>query len=351
MIRPALSTRSVKMSFSRFGKTNSLLLFNVNPFFIQLGYFLVFSLLGYLALKVSKPRTASFRPYKDIDVFFTSVSATTVSSMSTIEMEVFSNTQLIIMTVLMFVGGEVFTSLLGLQLAKFKMSKTRQIDVEYEIKRLDSDSTLTYSSIGFLGYVVMGYLFVVHSVGSCLVALYISLAPSARKVLKNRGLYIPTFSVFTTVSTFSNCGFIPTNENMVAFKKNSGLLLLLIPQVLMGNTLYPPCLLFVIWVLKKASKRPEFGYILKNYRDMGYSHLLPFPHAARLVATVLGFILIQFILFCSMEWSSGAMDGLNSYQKLVGSLFQTVNSRHAGESVVDISNISPAILVLYVVMM
>jgi hypothetical protein len=124
MIRPALSTRSVKMSFSRFGKTNSLLLFNVNPFFIQLGYFLVFSLLGYLALKVSKPRTASFRPYKDIDVFFTSVSATTVSSMSTIEMEVFSDTQLIIMTVLMFVGGEVFTSLLGLQLAKFKIVKS-----------------------------------------------------------------------------------------------------------------------------------------------------------------------------------------------------------------------------------
>lgn len=338
--------------------------FHVNPFFVQLSYFIVFSLLGYLALKVSKPRTTSFRP-KEIDVFFTSVSATTVSSMSTIEMQVFSNTQLIIMTFLMFFGGEVFTSLLGLQLAKFNMSKNHETtsttivnsdgkkletDVEHGIKSVDS--LTTYSSIKFLGFVVMGYLFIVNLVGSCLVGLYIILVPSARKVLESKGLYIPTFSVFTTVSTFTNCGFIPTNENMVVFKKNSGLLLLLIPQVLMGNTLYPPCLLFVIWVLKKATKRAEFGYVLKNYRDMGYSHLLPGPdHAARLAVTVFGFILIQFILFFSMEWSSGAMDGMNSYQKLVGSLFLSVNSRHAGESVVDLSTISSAILVLFVLMM
>lgn len=346
---------------------------HVNPFFIQLSYFLLFSLLGYLALKFSNPRTTSFRPYKDIDVFFTSVSSTTVSSMSTIEMEVFSNTQLIIMTFLMLVGGEVFTSMLGLQIAKFRLSKNHeitenktvhkspiydnvhhQIDVEHEIKCLDSasdDHSLTYSSIRLLGYVVLGYLFIVHFVGSCSVFLYIILVPSARKLLKNKGLHTQTFSVFTTVSTFTNCGFIPTNENMVVFKKNSGLLLLLIPQILMGNTLYPPCLLFVIWVLKKASKREEFGYILKNYREMGYSHLLPAPRAARLAVTVFGFILMQFMLFCSMEWGSEAMDGLNSYQKLVGSLFQSVNSRHAGESVVDISTISSAILVLFVVMM
>ena len=96
--------------------------FHVNPFWIQLSYFIIVSIFGHLALMVSKPRTARFRP-KDSDVFFTSVSATTVSSMSTIEMEVFSNSQLIIMTILMLVGGEVFTSFLGLQFTRSKFSK------------------------------------------------------------------------------------------------------------------------------------------------------------------------------------------------------------------------------------
>ncbi|KAK7838855.1 sodium transporter hkt1 [Quercus suber] len=84
---------------------------------------------------------------------------------------------------------------------------------------------------------------------------------------------------------------------------------------------------------------------------MGYGHLLSGPHALLLAMTVFGFILIQFILFCSMEWNSQVMDGLNSYQKVVGSLFQTVNSRHTDGSVVDLSSISAAIPVLFVVMM
>ncbi|XP_050259683.1 sodium transporter HKT1-like [Quercus robur] len=352
-------------------------LFHVNPFWIQLSYFIIVSIFGHLALMVSKPRTARFRP-KDFDVFFTSVSATTVSSMSTIELEVFSNTQLIIMTILMFVGGEVFTSFLGLQLTRSKFSKNcpssdqnsvnlshnfpdhtnsdNQIELDVEKEKPDINNiivngSLNYRSIKVLGYVVLGYLYVVHLIGSSLVSLYVNLVPSARKVLKDKGLETLTFSVFTTVSTFTNCGFVPTNENMIVFKKNSALLLLLIPQILMGNTLYPPCLLAMIWVLKKTTKREEFRYILMNYRDMGYGHLLSGHHALLLAMTVFGFILIQFILFCSMEWNSQVMDGLNLYQKVVGSLFQTVNSRHTGESVFDLSSISSAILVLFVVMM
>ncbi|KAM3741908.1 hypothetical protein ACB098_07G033000 [Castanea mollissima] len=354
-----------------------LFLFHVNPFWIQLSYFIIVTIFGHLALMVSKPRTAWFRP-KDFDMFFTSVSATTVSSMSTIEMEVFSNTQLIIMTILMFVGGEVFTSFLGLQFTRSKFSKNcpssdqnsvnlshnfpdhtnsdNQIELDIEKEKPDinniiENGSLNYISIKVLGHVVLGYLFVVHLIGSGLVLLYVNFVPSARKVLKDKGLETLTFSVFTTVSAFTNCGFVPTNENMIVFKKNSGLLLILIPQILMGNTLYPPCLLAMIWVLEKTTKREEFRYILLNYRDMGYGYLLSGHHALLLAMTVLGFILTQFILFCSMEWNSQVMDGLNLYQKVVGSLFQTVNSRHTGESVVDLSRISSAILVLFVVMM
>ena len=110
---------------------------------------------------------------------------------------------------------------------------------------------------------VLGYLFVVHLIGSGLVSLYVNLVPSARKVLKDKGLETLTFSVFTT----------------------------------MGNALYPPFLLFMIWVLKKTTKREEFRYILMNYGDMGYGHLLSGPHALLLAMIVFGFILIQFILF------------------------------------------------------
>ena len=363
----------------------------MNPFCVQLAYFIVLSLVGYVALNMSKPKTDSFRP-ENIDVFFTSVSAATVSSMSTVEMEVFSNTQLIVITVLMLVGGEVFTSMLGSHLARSRFWKQQSpddsisvgnsipsfsltlnnniheielglvtcstienekpvTDVESNIKSSSYTESLKIKATRYLGYVVLGYILVVHIGGSSLVAMYVSLVPSARNILKTKGIQIQTFSVFTVVSTFANCGFVPTTENMIVFKKNSGLLLLLIPQILLGNTLYPACLRVLIWLLDKITKRVEFSYILKNYEEMGYSHLLSGVHCCLLAATVFGFISVQFILFCSMEWNSDAMDGINSYQKFVGSLFEVVNSRHSGESIVDLSNISTAILVLFVVMM
>ncbi|XP_038701133.1 sodium transporter HKT1-like [Tripterygium wilfordii] len=338
------------------------------PFWIQISYFIIVSVVGYLSLKLSSnPKSSNSITPKDFDLFFTSVSATTVSSMSTIEMEIFSNTQLIIITVLMFLGGEVFTSFLGLQFHRLKLPKRKssnsvdQIEMglvnsekpssNFDPQSLNNDVLIKYSALRCLGYAVLGYLLVVQIAGSCLVLLYVSVKDSARELLKNRGIHALTFSVFTVISTFSNCGFVPTNENMMVFNRNSGLLLLLIPQILLGNTLYPPFLRFLIWVLDKITKRTEYSYILKNTREMGYSHLFSTLHCSFLLVTAFGFVLVQFVVFCILEWQSESMGGLNGYQKFVAALFQVVNSRHAGESVVDLSSISPAILVLFVVMM
>ncbi|KDP35912.1 hypothetical protein JCGZ_09884 [Jatropha curcas] len=188
-------------------------------------------------------------------------------------------------------------------------------------------------------------------VGVILVASYTSLVSSAREVLTKKGISIQTFSIFVTVSTFSNTGFVPTNENMIVFKKNSGLLLLLIPQTLLGNTLFAPSLRFLIWVLEKLTKREDYRYMLKNSKEMGYGHLISSVKCQFLAMTVLGFIVIQFVLLCAMEWNSQVMDGLSWFEKLVAAFFQVVNTRHSGEAVFDLSIVSSAILVLFVAMM
>lgn len=374
---PCIKVNCFLKSYKTLSKSSfRILVFHVNPFWIQLVYFLILSLVGFLALKVSKPRTPPSLKPNDLDIFFTSVSTATVSSMTSVEMEVLSNTQLIIMTILMLVGGEVFTSMLELQFKRSKFSrhslsnptsslelvpaddshglaeneKSAEIDLESH-RNSSGIESLKSASIKTLGYVVLGYLLVIHISGSSLVALYTSLVPSAREVLIKKAIQVQTFSLFTVVSTFSNCGFVPTNENMIVFKKNSGLLLLLIPQTLLGNTLYAPTLRFLIWVLEKMTKRVEYKYMLKNSREMGYSHLMSGVRCWFLFGTVLVFLLAELVVFCSMEWNSGVMDGLSWFEKLVAALFQVVSSRHSGESVFDLSTISPAILVIFVVMM
>ncbi|KAI3990320.1 hypothetical protein MKX01_037659 [Papaver californicum] len=352
-------------------------------------YFMCISSMGFLVLKVLKPRSSNssnpgpIMAPANLDVFFTSVSATTV----------FSNAQLVILTIIMLLGGEVFTFFIELQIEKSKLIIKRKEIVEnvsvvvdkddhcHRINELgefayngssengvrsfpvanvneptsvtistlhhdrSSNEDLKYNSVKYLTYVVLG------------------LVPSANEVLKVKGINTQTFSIFLIIATFANCGYIPTNEGMIhesGYCSNSSLLLLLIPQVLLGNTLFPACLRFVLWVLGKLSKREEIHYMLKLDRKISIKDQVGYPanevlistiHSFYLVATVFRFILIQFILFCSMEWNSDGFDGMNSYQKIIGALFQTVNTRYSGENIVDLSTISPAIMVVFVVMM
>ncbi|XP_075511640.1 LOW QUALITY PROTEIN: sodium transporter HKT1-like [Primulina tabacum] len=370
-----------------------ILMFKINPFWIELFYFLSSSSLGFLVLKVSKPKSiTTFRP-QNLDLFFTDVSAVTVSSISTLEMEVFSNAQLIVLTILMFTGGEVFVSYLELQMKKAKISQkgifrhyrqyrilssssnpnidqsisdqielglptcTDQFDQEtsctckykpeyFQAESTEENQVWKRKSIKVLSYVVSSYLIVIHAVGITSIAVYLSLTPSAKQVLNQKGLNISTFSFFTIVSTFSNCGlrFLPDNENMIIFKKNSGLSLLLIPFMLLGNTLYAACLRFLVFLLQKATRKEEFKFMLKNYRELGYEHLMSGVDSVYLAISLLGFLVMQMIVFCCLQWNSEVVGGLSFYEKIVGSFFQVVNSRHTGLSVFDLSAVSPGML-------
>ncbi|KAF8021453.1 hypothetical protein BT93_G1787 [Corymbia citriodora subsp. variegata] len=357
-----------------------------NSFCAQLAYLVLESVIGYWALELSEPKSP-YSKTRDLDLFFTSVSTSTVSSMSTVEMEAFSNSQLAIMTLPMLVGGEVFTSMLWLHLLRSGFARhnchpvnsatfshsDNNIELKplplYQINKVETfkskleinetplkqvwcgDGLIKYRASKCLSYVVLIYLIVVHAGGSMLLYLYISLVTGARKVLRDKGLTVQMVSVFTTVSTFANCGFVPTNENMVAFRHNPDLLWLLLPQILLGNTLYPPCLRTVIWFLERVTGCVEFGYMLRNSREIGYAQLLPGFHCFCLAATQWGFVLVQFVALGCMEWGSQAMVGLSPYEKLVGALFEAVNTRHTDVSIFDLSIISPALLVLFVLMM
>ncbi|XP_071740589.1 sodium transporter HKT1-like [Rutidosis leptorrhynchoides] len=321
---------------------------------------------GFVALKTLDFKNSSFKP-NNVDLFFTAVSAVTVSSMSTIEMEVFSNSQLIVLMLLMFIGGEVFVSMIGLHFKKLKHKfmtndfgcNQDNIELGFELNDLKDipsksfdQNDLMNRAIRSLGYVILCYILIVHFIGYILVYIYITIIPSARTILINKGLNRHTFSLFITVSTFANCGYVPTNENMVIFKKNSGFLLILVPQILLGNTLYPVVLRFLLLILEKITKRVELGYILKNSKEMGYGYLLSTVRTIHLFMTVFGLILVQLVVFCILEWHNmDAMDGLSSYEKTVGSFFQVVNARYAGEAVFDLSKISPAILVGFIGLM
>lgn len=353
---------------------------HIHPFWIQLSYFLLISILGSVLLMFLKPSNPEFRPGY-IDMLFLSTSALTLSSLITIEMEVLSSSQIVVITLLMLLGGEVFVSFLGLMLRlnhkhnpEFSGDKVSSVPIELDtinsastvisceelqleaaipevpsstIKDLKRSKRLRW----FLGFVVFSYFVVIHVAGFLLVLWYISRVSSAKAPLKKKGINIALFSFSVTVSSFANVGLVPTNENMAIFSKNPGLLLLFIGQILAGNTLYPLFLRLLIWFLGKVTKLRELKLMIKNPEELQYDYLLPKLPTAFLASTVIGLMASLVTLFGAVDWNSSVFDGLSSYQKIINALFMAVNARHSGENSIDCSLIAPAVLVLFIILM
>uniref|UniRef100_A0A0E0FAM4 Uncharacterized protein n=1 Tax=Oryza meridionalis TaxID=40149 RepID=A0A0E0FAM4_9ORYZ len=219
---------------------------------------------------------------KDLDLLFTSVSTLTVSSMATVEMEDLSVRQLWVLILLMLMGGDVFTSMLGLYFNNANANRNENSQRSLPSISLDIESNSPANNGD-------------HKITEC--------GQSEETMSQNQEINMYTFCIFTAVSSFANCGFTPLNINMQPFRKNWVLLLLVIPQILAGNTLFSPLLRLCVWVLGKVSGKAEYAYILQHPGETGYKHL------------------------------------------------HSVNTRQAGESILDISTLSPPTLLLFAVIM
>lgn len=363
---------SVKQSYS-------FLVCKSNPLVVQLVYFVIISFAGFLALKNLKPQGKPGP--KDLDLLFTSVSTLTVSSMATVEMEDLSDRQLWVLILLMLMGGEVFTSMLGLYFNNANANRNENsqrslpsisLDIEFNSpanngdhkitecgqseetmsqNQVQQNKSITYNPCAVLVRIVTGYFVATVISSSVIIIIYFWIDSDARNVLKSKEINMYTFCIFTAVSSFANCGFTPLNSNMQPFRKNWVLLLLVIPQILAGNTLFSPLLRLCVWVLGKVSGKAEYAYILQHPGETGYKHLHVRRNSVYIVLSVTGLILLQVMFICSFEWNSESLEGMNWLQKLVGLLFQSVNTRQAGESILDISTLSPSTLLLFAVVM
>ncbi|XP_044959185.1 cation transporter HKT2-like [Hordeum vulgare subsp. vulgare] len=352
---------------------------HVHPFWIQLSYFLAIAILGSVLLMSLKPSNPDFSP-PYIDMLFLSTSALTVSGLSTITMEDLSSAQIVVLTLLMLVGGEIFVSLLGLMLRVNHqdmpdLPRVKISSVPVELEEIDLANSMALSdesqleeathaitpkkctglkrsrSVKCLGYVVFGYFAVIHILGFLLVFLYITRVPTASAPLNKKGINIVLFSLSVTVASIANGGLVPTNENMVIFSKNSGLLLLLSGQILAGNLLFPLFLRLLVWFLGRLTKVKELRLMIKNPEEVHFGNLLPRLPTVFLSSTAIGLVAAGVTMFSAVDWNSSVFDGLSSYQKAVNAFFMVVNARHSGENSIDCSLMSPAIIVLFIVMM
>jgi Trk-type K+ transport system membrane component len=355
-----------------------LVAFHLSPLLLHLSYFLAIDLLGFLALVLLKPSSPGYRP-RYVDLFFMSTSAATVTGLATVKMEDLSSSHIVVLTLLMLLGSEMFVSLLGLLL---ESRKQRRHDPDHGSSRVRSSAVTVCdesnleeanppapssassddrkeSCLRSLAVVFSVYMATILALGSLLVFVYVATVSSARDVLARKGINSALFSASVTVSSFTNGGLLPTNESMAAFAANRGLLLLLAGQILAGNTLLPVFLRLVVWATRGLARvftgrRGSEGLesMAEDAVEAGFGHLLlPGLQTVFVAVTVVAVAAAAVTLLCCLNWDSAVFDGLTAGEKITNALFMAVNARQAGENSVDCSLVAPAVLVLFLSMM
>lgn len=176
-----------------------------------------------------------------------------------------------------------------------------------------------------------------------------------KKIIRADGINPTWWAFFTSMSSFNDLGLTLTPDSMYSFNKSIFVLLWMSWFIVVGNTGFPILLRFIIWILFKISpdlslRRDSLGFLLDHPRRC---FTMLFPKAATwwLLLILVGLNAIDLILFIVLDLDTSVVKSLSAGFKVLNGLFQAVNTRTAGFSVLDLSQLHPSVQVSYMLMM
>ncbi|KAH7377495.1 cation transport protein-domain-containing protein [Cadophora sp. MPI-SDFR-AT-0126] len=217
-------------------------------------------------------------------------------------------------------------------------------------------SCTEYDAIKLLRIIVIMYAFLLQMFGALILALYFSYYQA--DVIGLDGVQPWALGIFNAISAFNNAGMSLMNDSMMPFRLNNLPVTVMCFLMLAGNTAFPIFLRIILWTtlkcLPRNSKydqlRTTITYILRYPRRV-YTHLFPTKETLYLVGTLFFLNAVDFVAFESLSVKHPDLVGLSLGRRVLIGLFQSLSVRCSGFNIVTISQLSGALLILYVPMM
>lgn len=214
---------------------------------------------------------------------------------------------------------------------------------------------IEYTSIKLLCRILVIYYVGFMILSFVLMVPWILSRPKYKQIVRENGVSPTWWGFFTAMSAFTDLGLTVTRDSMSSFNEASYPLLVMIWFIIIGNTGFPVLLRFIIWVSFKiapelSQTKENLGFLLDHPRRC---FTLLFPSAATwwLLATLIGLNGFDLVLFIILDFGAPIMKPLAKWYRVLDGLFQGVSTRTAGFSVVNISQLHPAVQVSYMLMM
>lgn len=327
-----------------------------------------------------------------VDGLFLGVSAMTGTGLTTVPMSAISRPSFIILWILILIGSPTFMLLPTL------IHKRRCFDVlNREIVRrqrngslpplnrltsnelnIITDFNLLADALYVLTIVILVYLISWLTLGIIFLTIAFSLKPIQPELLQ-RGFTSFDSAVFTTLAAFSNAGITITSDSLEGIADNPSAYLFISLLIIAGNTALPIFLrLFILFIIKldtlwgrfiniftlstattahsevdsrRRKTRKVLEFIINNPRRLT-THLFSGEETRALSMILLLLIITQYSFFLTTTMNRSIALASQDRVTLAGiGFFQTLSTRSAGFSMMDLRQLNQGLIVIYCVMM
>ncbi|KAK5085791.1 hypothetical protein LTR05_005079 [Lithohypha guttulata] len=164
------------------------------------------------------------------------------------------------------------------------------------------------------------------------------------------------WSIFASVSAYTNCGLNLLNDNMIPLKDNYLVLIFIAVTILAGNTLYPIFLRAIIWLSLKAvpedSEMHHSLMFLLHHPRRCYLFLFPRKQTLILLLAQVGIHLVAWLMFVILNIGYAPVgQQMSTGLRWFDGLFQAHGLRESGFYIIQMSDIAPALQFAYMILM
>ena len=214
---------------------------------------------------------------------------------------------------------------------------------------------IEYRSLRTLALILIFYFWGFQMIALTFLLPYILYNNRYGRIVDDANVSRTWWAFFTSNSAFMDLGLTLTPDSMNSFNTSDFAMMVMWFFIIIGNTGFPVMLRFVIWVVAKIVPRgtglwEELRFLLDHPRRC---FTLLFPSSANWWLFWILFALnsIDLLFFMILDLHSGPLSKVAVHTRIADGLFQAAATRTAGFSCYSMSDLHPAMPVLYMIMM
>ncbi|KAJ3808222.1 cation transport protein-domain-containing protein [Lentinula lateritia] len=221
-------------------------------------------------------------------------------------------------------------------------------------EQLEELGGVEYRALNALLWIVGAYHIGIQLVSFVVIASYMSISKWNNDFLPpalHRPVSSTWFSLYQTVSAYTNTGTSLVDTSMIPFQKAYPVIVFMVILILAGNTALRAEIFFLSKIVPRSSRLHETLQFLLDHPRRCFIYLFPSHQTWFLLIVVIALNVTDWLSFMVLDIGTPAIDAIPVGVRLIIGVLQAVAVRAAGFGTVTLSALAPAVKVLYVIMM